>query len=108
MEKTMYALYKGDTFIELGTKEELAQVLGVKQQTISFYMSPVHYKISKGNGYVVIRIEEEEKSTKKEIVQMLNPKGFYMKVNKATGAILATKKSFGQYKNIPVFSMKGK
>ena len=107
MEKTMYALYKGDTFIELGTKEELAQMLGVKQQTISFYMSPVHYKISKGNGYVVVRIEEE-KSTKKEIVQMLNPKGFYMKVNKATGAILATKKSFGQYKNIPVFSMKGK
>jgi hypothetical protein len=39
---------------------------------------------------------------------MLNPKGFYMKVNKATGAILATKKSFGQYKNIPVFSAKGK
>lgn len=107
MEKIMYALYKGDTFIELGTKEELAKVLGVKQQTISFYMSPIHYKISKGNGYVVIRIEDE-KEDKKEIVQMLNPKGFYMKVNKATGKILATKKSFGQYKNIPVFSMKGK
>jgi hypothetical protein len=107
MEKMVYALYKGDEFLDLGTKEELAKVLGVKQQTISFYMSPVHYKISKGNGYVVIRIDEE-KNEQKEIVQMLNPKGFYMKVNKATGAILATKKSFGQYKNIPVFSVKGK
>lgn len=40
----MYALYKGDKFIDLGTKEYLANKLGVKPYTIYFYTSPTYKK----------------------------------------------------------------
>jgi len=52
-----YALYKGDNFIDLGSKKHLADVLKVKESTITFYMSPTYRKRSK-NGFVVIRIED--------------------------------------------------
>lgn len=54
----MYALYHGDTFIDLGTKEYLANLLQVKIRTIDFYMSPVWKKRSNYNGYLVIRVED--------------------------------------------------
>lgn len=37
--KVIYALYKGDTFINLGTKEDLAKELNVMPKTIKFYSS---------------------------------------------------------------------
>lgn len=55
----MYALYKGDTFIDLGTKEYLAQKLNVKVATIVFYMTPTYRKRTKDNAYIVIKIEED-------------------------------------------------
>lgn len=54
----IYALYKGDEFIDLGTKEYLANLLKVKVKTILFYSSPTYKKRTKENGYVVIRIED--------------------------------------------------
>ena len=60
-KKKMYALYKGDTFLTLGYKEELAVYLGVSVRTIEFYHSPVYRKrTDKGNGYIVITIEEDK------------------------------------------------
>lgn len=56
----MYALYKGDTFIDLGTKEYLAQKLKVKKSSIEFYMTPTHRKRTGDNGWIVIKIEEVE------------------------------------------------
>ena len=56
-----YALYKGDTFIDLGTKEYLANLINVDPKTIVFYMSPTYRKRNKkGNNYIVIRIEEDK------------------------------------------------
>lgn len=55
----MYALYKGDSFIDLGTKEHLANLLNVKIETIEYYMSPAHRRRSKDNAYIVIKIEED-------------------------------------------------
>ena len=55
----IYALYHGDKFIDLGTKEYLANLLGVKVHTIEYYMTPVHLKRTKYKGYIVIKIEEE-------------------------------------------------
>ena len=55
----MYALYHGDTFIDLGTKEYLAKLMGVKKKTISFYMSPTWLNRTNYNGYVVIKSEED-------------------------------------------------
>lgn len=61
-----YALYKGDKFIDLGTKEYLAKLLGVQEKTILFYASPTstkrrQTKIKKeSDRYIVIKIEENE------------------------------------------------
>lgn len=57
----MYALYHGDKFIDLGTKEYLAELLGVSKKTITFYMSPTYQKRNNYKGYVVIKIEEDKK-----------------------------------------------
>ena len=52
----VYALYKGDKYITSGTKKELADYLGVKVDTITFYMSPTYEKRGKDNRKKVIRI----------------------------------------------------
>ena len=56
---TIYALYKGDKFIDLGTREHLAKLLGVNKKTISHYSSPAYQRRNNYNGWVVIRIEAE-------------------------------------------------
>ena len=61
MKKKIYALYKGDEFIDIGTKEYLANLLGVTKKTIEFYATPTKIKRNNGNGWVVVRIEEDEK-----------------------------------------------
>ena len=55
-----YALYKGDTVLTIGTKEELAKYLNVSTRTIEFYGRPCYRKRNKGNCYIVIRIKEGE------------------------------------------------
>lgn len=55
-----YALYKGDTFLWVGTKLELAQYLNVSPRTIEFYARPCYRKRNKkGNCYIVIRVKED-------------------------------------------------
>ena len=39
-----YALYKGEKLLGIGTKKELAELLGVKISTINFYQSPAYKK----------------------------------------------------------------
>lgn len=61
-----YAYYKGDKFIDLGSKKHLAEEMGVSVGTITFYMSPEHRERSKGckDSPIVIRIEEDSKNEK--------------------------------------------
>lgn len=54
-----YALYHGDTFIDLGTKEYLAKLLNVNVKTIKFYMSPTYRKRTGDRGWIVIKIEND-------------------------------------------------
>lgn len=58
--KNIYALYKGDTFIDLGTLDELARSINVSRNTMMFYTSKVHQKRKKNpnKGYIVIKIED--------------------------------------------------
>lgn len=42
-EKT-YALYKGDELLGVGTKKELAELLNIKIETLSFYATPAYKK----------------------------------------------------------------
>ena len=55
-----YALYKGDEFIAIGTVKKLAEIIGVKEETIRFYASNFYKKRTKENGYYVIKLEEEK------------------------------------------------
>ena len=57
--KKIFALYKSDEFIDLGTIEYLANRLGVKPRTIKFYSTPTYQKRNNYKGYVVIRIEDD-------------------------------------------------
>lgn len=55
-----YALYHGDTFIDLGTAEHLAELLGVKVQTVKFYGYQSWLERTDYRGYVLVRIEEDD------------------------------------------------
>lgn len=58
-----YALYKGDKFLALGTKEELAEYLGCKEKTINFYRTKTYQKRiekSQNERYIVIKVEDIE------------------------------------------------
>lgn len=61
MTKRVYAVYKGDEFIDLGTKEELAKKLGCKPESIAFMTTPCYKKRIKGkeNRLTVIKVEED-------------------------------------------------
>jgi dihydroxyacetone kinase len=43
-KEKVYALYKGDDLLEIGTKKELAEKFGVKAKTIAFYNTPAYQK----------------------------------------------------------------
>lgn len=56
-----YAIYKGDTFLFVGSKKECANYLEVKEDTISYYMTPAYKKRCKDeyiNRILVIKVEE--------------------------------------------------
>ena len=58
-KKYVYALYKGDEFIDLGTLEELAKKEGVKKHTILYYQTQAYKRKAKEdkNRRVLIKIE---------------------------------------------------
>lgn len=56
---SQYALYKGEKLVGIGAKKELAKLLKVRVETITFYTTPTHRKRCK-NGYCVVKIEEEK------------------------------------------------
>ena len=55
-----YAVYKGDTFIDLGTKRELMDKYGLKESTMNWccQKSVVRKKDKKGQR-IFVRIEED-------------------------------------------------
>lgn len=42
--KMIYALYKGDNFIDMGTADELANKLDVRSKTIKYLASPANLR----------------------------------------------------------------
>ena len=58
-KNNIYALYKGDTFINLGTVKELAKFMNVSEATIRFYITKVYKERRKdsNNSYIVIKVE---------------------------------------------------
>ncbi|WP_036069986.1 hypothetical protein [Paenilisteria rocourtiae] len=54
-----YALYKGDTLLQIGTVDELAAFKKVKRKTILFYATPSYRKRTSEKGLRTIRLEED-------------------------------------------------
>lgn len=52
----IYALYKGDEFIDSGTAYQLARRRGVKPSTIRWYSSPSAKKRSGPKAITVVRV----------------------------------------------------
>lgn len=64
-KRNEYALYNGDEFVDIGTKEELAKALNVKPETISFYASPTYrkrFEKSPSGRLIAIRLDDEEET----------------------------------------------
>lgn len=64
----VFALYRGDTFIDVGTLKELSPRLGMKESTIRYYISQAYQrKLSNRNGMyknqvIAISFYEDEES----------------------------------------------
>lgn len=60
----IYALYKGEVLLMIGTIEEIAKFQKVKRKTILFYQTPAylkrHEKSHIGNYKILIKLEEED------------------------------------------------
>lgn len=61
MKENIYAIYKGDEFIFMGTAKECGEYLGVKPESIRFRTTPAYQRRVK-NIYeqrtIVIKVEE--------------------------------------------------
>ncbi len=55
----VYAIYKGDTFIDVGTAKELARSQGIKIKTVQFYASGASKRRAgtSTKRIVVVRVE---------------------------------------------------
>lgn len=60
----VYALYKGDTFIDIGTRKELAEKWGYSQRTLECLTTPSHIKRrdkwTKENHLILVLLDDEE------------------------------------------------
>ena len=72
-QRTIYAIYKGDEFIDLGTSAELAKKRGTSKETIEFKSTPTYEKRCKSYDKVertyIIKDGENEM---KELIQIDN------------------------------------
>jgi hypothetical protein len=61
-DQSCHAIYQGDTFIDLGTLEELSEKLNISKKNLQWYKTPAAKKRISGerNGYIVIKIEDDE------------------------------------------------
>lgn len=60
VNKSDYALYKGDDLLLIGSINEISEYLGVDKKTVRWYSSPASYKRHNGKGTYVIKIEDDE------------------------------------------------
>lgn len=54
-----YALYKGDQLLAIGTVKEIADKMGLKENTVWHYQTPTYRKRAK-NGRLLVKLTDEE------------------------------------------------
>jgi len=67
MKETIYALYVGDTFIDVGTAKEIAERQGITPKTVQYLSTPAYLrkletrKKTSNKGYqIVIKLDMED------------------------------------------------
>lgn len=60
MKRAVYAVYRGDEFITVGTAQEISKELNWKVETIRTLATPSRKRRSKGDQLEVYRLEDEE------------------------------------------------
>ncbi|NDL68504.1 hypothetical protein [Anaerotalea alkaliphila] len=57
-----FALYKGEEMLGIGTIDELAEMQGVKPETIRFYLYPAYQRRVRNakNRMVLVRLDQED------------------------------------------------
>lgn len=60
--RTIYAIYKGDTFIDVGTKKELVEKYNIRSETFNFYCTKTYHKRikDKENRYIIFKVGVEK------------------------------------------------
>ncbi len=53
-----FALYRGDEFIDIGTKHELSERYGLTIATIEWLSSPSGMARTNGKGWVIVRFDD--------------------------------------------------
>ncbi|GAB3065420.1 hypothetical protein ACFOU0_12310 [Salinicoccus sesuvii] len=53
-----YALYKGEDLIAMGTMTEIAEVLGIKRESLRWYQTPAAQK--RGHKAVLVPLDDDE------------------------------------------------
>lgn len=56
----VYALYKGDDLIIIGTIDEIANLLNIKKESVRFYKTPTYKKRTTENARRLVSLEEED------------------------------------------------
>ena len=57
---SIFALYRGDRFIDVGTIPEMAVRQHVKEKTLHFYATRIHRNRVSERGLIVVRLEEDD------------------------------------------------
>lgn len=61
MTRSIFAAYRGDEFVDVGTAEELSESLGLTFATVYSMATPSHHRKNRGSrgGVMIYRIGEE-------------------------------------------------
>lgn len=57
-KQSLFALYRGDEFIDVGTARELSEKHSISTQSIYWMATPANHKRDRGNRLLAIRLED--------------------------------------------------
>lgn len=63
----IYAAYRGDEFVDVGTAEELSERMGVKLDSLKFMSRPSHHKRTSYKALRVYKYEEGDDGEEKPV-----------------------------------------
>ncbi|TFI09829.1 hypothetical protein E4P35_13075 [Thiopseudomonas sp. 4R-3cl] len=58
MTEKYYALYKGEDILIIGTIKEIAEKLGIKEESVKFYATPTYKKRTTENARRLVSLND--------------------------------------------------